>query len=545
MSTDAELKILLVEDNEFDLDLTLAELKRSGLKFQARSVDQLPLFEKELRSFKPEIVISDFSLPGFNAFEVLATVQNWDKEVPVIVVTGALDDETAVECLKRGAADYLLKGKIIRLRSSIERALELRNSKLETLRYQRDLMESIDKLKSAKNAADIANKAKSLFLANMSHEMRTPLSAMTGFSELLLAGEGTDEERRVWTEKIHKNCERLRGMIDEILDLSKVEAGKVQLDKHTFKINEMMAQVQSLLNPQAIDKNLKIDYSVDGKIPAQIYSDPIKLRHVLTNIIGNAIKFSSVGPISVVVKENDQKKLSFIITDKGRGISAEEAMKLFEPFTQADNSMTRKFGGTGLGLALARKFAVALGGDVRLVKSELGKGSSFEVTIDPGEVIGSDSITSIDTVFETTSQKLQPQAAVKIDLAGLEILLVEDSKENQFLVKRFLEGAGASVEVADNGEVGCQKAQSHVYDLVFMDIQMPVLDGFTATLRLRSSGYDRPIVALTAHALKEERERCLKAGFTSFLTKPINRSEILKEAIKYKSQKKSEFIGST
>jgi signal transduction histidine kinase/CheY-like chemotaxis protein len=650
MTPSQPLKVLLVEDNEFDLELIVRQLKTSGLVHQRQAVDTLDAFDREFENFRPDIVLCDFSLPGFDAFAILDRVAKSAREVPVIIVTGTLSDEIAVECLKRGAADYLLKGKIVRLRSAIERTLELRTSKAERqdilnrlsesegqlrtitnilpalllyvspelkLSFSNKTIESwlkIDRpnlvglsisevlgteihdriaaerprllsgtpltfetflksggtepkfvavtvnpdfgrdgvvrgfvclvtdlserkayeqeLEAAKAAADTANHAKSLFLANMSHEMRTPLSAMMGFSELLLSKSESAVDRTSWLEKIHKNCTRLKNMIDEILDLSKIEAGKVQVEKTAFPIADLLAQAQSLLAPLAKEKNLELRFKVEGQIPEILNTDQTKLRHIFTNIIGNAIKFSSAGPVNVQMGLRDGRFLVVTVKDHGRGISPEEAKRLFQPFMQADNSMTRQFGGTGLGLALARRFAQALGGDVRLLKSERDVGSTFEITVEAGNLEGERMISEVPTVFQSSAKELD--AKDQIALTGLKILLVEDSVENQFIVKRFLERAGAAVDVANNGEEGMTKAQAGDFDLVLMDIQMPVLDGYGATTRLRREGYSKPIVALTAHALKEERERCLRLGFSGFLTKPIKKSEILTEAAKYK-----------
>ncbi|MEK7357298.1 MAG: response regulator [Bdellovibrionota bacterium] len=234
--------------------------------------------------------------------------------------------------------------------------------------------------------------------------------------------------------------------------------------------------------------------------------------------------------------------MAFTIVDHGRGMSRDQLEHLFEPFMQVDGSMTRQLGGTGLGLTLARKFARALGGDVVLLSTEPSKGSTFQVTIDPGEVAGVERISVLETTFDETSNgkadesytaanaSLRPAPQKKqVDLHGVKILLVEDSPENQFLMKRFLEFAGATIDLASNGQEGVEMALHHTYDIVLMDIQMPVLDGYNATTRLRATGYDRPIVALTAHALKEEREKCLRLGFSGFLTKPIRKDDLLKE----------------
>lgn len=654
METSA-LRILIVEDNELDRELVIRELKKSGDGYSISSAEDRESFHQELSTFQPDLVLCDFSLPGFNALEALDYIGMNSPQTPVIIVTGTLTDETAVECLKRGAMDYVLKDKILRLIPAIRRAMELKNSKRDRLEFEERLRhsetqlrtitdvlpallgyvttnltltfsnktyekwfakereqlnescltemfgppianrmrESVsnlargeevsfeatlttsspprfvsvsltpdlnskrnemhgfvvlitdlterktyeEELEAARAASEAANAAKSQFLANMSHEMRTPLSAMLGFAELILApGQPADEKPR-WAEKIVKNCQRLRVMIDEILDLSKVEAGKMQIEKTEFNVTDLVAQLQSMLSALATDKKIGLKFEVDGWVPTRIFTDQVKLRHILINIIGNAIKFSQQGEVRVKLSmasdETGRSQFAFTVTDTGRGMSSAQIEHLFEPFMQVDNSMTRKIGGTGLGLTLARKFARALGGDVTLVESEPAKGSTFLITIDPGDVSVFPKLTTLQTTF--TSPPSPSKSGAKVDLHGVKILLVEDSPENQFLMKRFLEFAGAGVDLASNGEEGIDKAMHNLYDLVLMDIQMPVLDGYNATTRLRETGYDRPIVALTAHALKEEREKCMRLGFSGFLTKPIRKEDLLKEVESFRA----------
>lgn len=648
MTAQAEpLKILLVEDNEADRDLLLRQLKTSGLNSVQECVDSLGDFEKKYHDFKPDLILCDFALPGFDAFSVLAKLSEYDSDVPLIVVTGTLSDETAVECLKKGAVDYLLKDKIVRLPSAIESALNLRNSRRQNFWMQRRLSDNEKQLRTvtdmlhalliyidsdmhitfcnrvckswlhrnpetaigcllvevlgdsiqqaiqermsqlhrgrsvefeselaegeatpkivnvnlnpeiengklkgvvclftdiserksyerelqiAKKAADAANQAKSLFLANVSHEMRTPLSAMMGFAEMLLNPSRSFEEAELWTEKIRTNCRHLKDMIDEILDLSKIEAGKVQIDKTLFPLADVIADVQSILLPLAKEKKINLIFKIDGSIPERVHTDQTKLRHILTNIIGNAIKFSQNGAVTATFR-HVQSQLSILVEDQGRGIAKSERKRLFKPFSQADDSMTRQFGGTGLGLALSQRFAKALDGDVQLVRSELGTGSTFEIFIDIGKP-DTDKMISTFPGLKAKTSSTQPRKA-PADLHHYHILLVEDSEDNQVIIKYLLEGAGAAVDVASNGIEGLNKAKCGNYDLVFMDIQMPVLDGYGATTRLRRDGYSKPIVALTAHALKEERERCLSMGFDGFITKPIDQAEIFKEILKY------------
>jgi CheY-like chemotaxis protein len=320
------------------------------------------------------------------------------------------------------------------------------------------------------------------------------------------------------------------------LDLSKIEAGKLEVDRVRFSLGDLLANVRSLLYPLANDKHLELKFHLQNAVPEFICSDPVKLRHILINIVGNAIKFSHEGDIDIRMSlgpaSSGYDELIVQVQDHGTGMNEEQSRNLFKPFTQVDNSMTRRYGGTGLGLTLSRKFAQALQGDVNLLESLPGKGSIFEIRIRAEADPSSRRISSLDELLEGRTETRVN--APEVDLSGMHILLVEDAPENQFLVTKFLQDSGAKTQVASNGLEAMDMAFKDDFDLVLMDIQMPVLDGYQATSRLRYQGYKKPIVALTAHALKEERERCLKIGFDEFLTKPIKKIELLQGVAKFR-----------
>ncbi len=385
-------------------------------------------------------------------------------------------------------------------------------------------------LLKAKEAADAASEAKSRFLANMSHEIRTPLGAMLGFTELMVTKQPTPLEKEEYLTTIRRNGEQLSRIIDEILDLSKVEAGKLDIDCSYMSVVDLMADVSSLMSLNASERGLSLEFSIEGVIPERIYTDPTRLRQILLNIIGNGIKFSPRGTVKVILSFKTPKrkvggKLCFSISDSGPGLSEEQINNLFQPFSQVDSSMTRRYGGTGLGLALSRRFARALGGDVIVSESQPGIGSTFKVTVDTGDLDGVEYITSLQQTSLLTGTNSNQE---EISLAGLKILLVEDSIDNQVIVSSFLQFAGAQVDIANNGLEGMEKALSGDHNLILMDIQMPILDGYVATSKLREQGFSKPILALTAHAMNEERQRCLRVGCNEHLTKPVNVEELIK-----------------
>lgn len=391
-----------------------------------------------------------------------------------------------------------------------------------------------DKLVKAQEAAEAANQSKTAFLANMSHEIRTPLASILGFAEMMLDPNQAKDQRERCISTIRRSGQQLLTIINEILDISKVEAGHLELELIPVHIGSLLAELHLLLSVQAQGKGLDLRFQFDSSIPELVITDPNRFRQILLNIIGNAIKFTEKGSISVNIswnkKDQDSSGIRIRVIDNGVGISEAQRKRLFQQFMQADSSTTRKFGGTGLGLALSQKLAQALGGDISLQSSEVGWGSTFLIEI-PLKIVS-------ETAWmeEMPSVHHDEEMPVKIDpasLKGVEVLAVDDSPDNLAILRVFLESAGAKVDFSSNGEEAIKKVTSKYYDIVLMDIQMPHMDGYEATKRLRSQGYDRPIIALTAYALKEERNRCLQAGCSDHMTKPIDRRKLMSQIAKF------------
>lgn len=460
--------------------------------------------------------------------EVLNGQPTWSF-LPIIILIGAGD-------LALGNEETLRLLKPLRNRTLLERPVRIGTltsvvqSALSDRKRQYEVRNLLMALETSKREAIAANQAKSVFLANMSHEIRTPLGAILGFSDFLLEPGLSEQEKKTYMTTIKRNSKLLSALIDDILDLAKVESGKIAIEKIDVSLHELMSEVIFALEPKAIAKKIPLFLRWDPSVARNIHTDPIRLKQILINIIGNAIKFTKEGQIEIRLFSSEdasqKQKLHIEVTDTGVGIPNEHLPNLFQPFTQADSSITRKFGGTGLGLVLSKKLAQALGGDLSLVKSEPNKGSRFHISID---ISGSTEV----------EPKLHVHAKPIVDIVGSQplkncrILLVDDSLDNQVLISRLLKISGAEVETANDGIEGVEKAMSRKFDIVLMDIQMPRLGGREATVQLRQKGFAKPIIALTAHALKEDRDKCLELGCDYYLTKPVHRHELIQTVANY------------
>lgn len=414
-----------------------------------------------------------------------------------------------------------------------QRNAELERARAEIEQHLQTARLQTHECEAAMRRAEEANSSKTRFLANMSHEVRTPLTAILGFTDVIdeLCHDDSNEEIRQNLQVIRRNGEHLLGVINDILDISRIESGRLECERSVCQPPKVVQEVVDSLKEIAAAKGISLTASAVGTVPEQIMTDPVRLRQILINLVGNAIKFTPEGGVEVRYHLSDlhlgPPTLEFEVSDTGIGVPEEKLQAIFEPFVQADSSTRRDFGGAGLGLTISQRLARMLGGDV-VARSNPDRGATFTASVSLGEA-KPPPVLPTSVLSESIDSLLQRLHARK-----WKALLVEDSADNQRLITYHLKKCGAEVEVAANGAQGVEaaldaSANGKAYDVIFMDMQMPVMDGYEAVAELRKQGYSGWVIALTAHAMKGDRQKCLQAGCDDYATKPIDRDAFVRQ----------------
>jgi signal transduction histidine kinase len=553
-----EIKILMIDDDEEDF-MIVRDIILKGVVNHKYTIDWQPSYEAGLKSIsekKHDVYLIDYNLGAHTGLELIKKAIDIGCEAPLIILTGENNFEIDTQAMNAGAADYLVKGTISSqiversIRYAIANAKHRRemhelNAALEKRVKSRTLIleETLDKLEESKkelikeknkaeHAARIAEEAamaKTQFLSNMSHEIRTPMNAIIGFTKVLLET-SLNEKQREYLNTIKVSGDILIVLINDILDLAKVESGKMTFDHSPFHLKTSVTEVLQLFETKIDGQNLKLVTKFDSAIPEIVVGDSIRLNQIILNLVGNAVKFTPSGQINVNVKllKEDEKKvlIRFEVKDTGIGIPETEQKNIFEKFQQAKGLGAKLHGGTGLGLAIVKQL-IELQGGIITVRSKVNEGSVF----------------SFQLSFDRTKEKMQskPKAAVKnisrpvgTLIGKVKILVVEDIRPNQLLIKTLLEKINCEIDMADNGKTAVEMVQKKKYDIILMDLQMPIMDGFEATEYIRKELHQKvPIVALTADVTTVDLKKCKAFGMDDYLTKPIDENLLYSIIAKY------------
>lgn len=514
------LKILLVEDDEDDYLIIrdLFEDLHPG-QVELEWVTTVKVAIEILNENRHHLCLVDYLLGAEDGLQLLRAASESGIATPCIMLTGQHDSQVDVSAQRAGAVDYLVK-------SDLNAAILAR-----TVRYAAARRDA-EKERSQRLRAEAENRLKSQFLANLSHELRTPLTSILGYGELLLSKE-SNLDKIQGLRTIDRNARHLLSLLNDVLDLSKIEAGKLDLDLCAVNLQSVLADLQSLLEVQAREKGIELAFSAPGLLPETIQTDPMRLRQILLNLLGNAIKFTHEGRVDICVsteqRETHGDVIQFQISDTGVGISADEQRRIFEPFVQSESAPRGV--GFGLGLSISSDLTRKLGGTLTC-QSELGCGSTFTLRLTAGDLKSVPFrelklVKRIDLPSIRTFSRLQGT-----------VLVVDDLVDIRNLLGQILGECGVEVVFAENGRQAVDKVFDNdpsfdPIDAIVMDLQMPVLDGFAALQALRSGGFRGPVIALTASAMRGERERCLQAGFTEYLGKPVDIDHLVLSLSKY------------
>ncbi|SDB22497.1 Signal transduction histidine kinase [Desulfonatronum thiosulfatophilum] len=503
------LRVLIVEDSEDDVMLVVRALKNAGFSLEYARVETTQAMEQALTAEPWDLIISDHVMPEFNSFQALEVLKRSGLDIPFILVSGSIGEETAVEAMKAGVHDFIMKDKLARLVPAVRR-------ELKEVANRREKKAAYEALVAAKQVAEAANEAKDTFLANMSHEIRTPLSGIMGLMQLMQSTPLAPDQKR-FVDMALTSADRLTTLLSDILDISSLESGLLEIRQDKVNLRDLGDSVMDLFSATAEKKNIALDSTYDPSIPGILFGDEVRVRQILFNLVGNALKFTEKGRVVVEMSpvglnRENHLRLLISVSDTGIGMPEDQLDEMFKPFVQSDSTTTRKYQGAGLGLTIVKRLVELMNGTIA-VESAPGEGTTFHVLLPfviPGVVNGK-------SVRVSKSRR---------NIGDVNILYAEDDPINQVPIQLLLEKAGYRVALAEDGRRVLDMLVHEDYDCILMDVQMPIMDGIEATKAIRSSralGKKKniPIIALSAKAMPGDRERFLQAGMNDYLAKPV------------------------